>query len=321
MSTELGIAQTGSLADRILAEYRAAAESAETAIAHARRCGEFLLEARRECDRGAWESWVTENCAEISLRTARAYMRVARHPELEAATVGEAMLKLAAPRKSHNRQPLPFVRSRTPNLAKNDQASDTCMAPGDAMAEPENAPDGAIDGSEPEPGEAEYLSAVEAEHMAAVERILGGAGVAELDRLTAEVATLKASRDGFMNGKAQVERLLRAEQAKVRRLGVKLDVVRGEVEELRQKLEQHETAPIGRLTATQLVSIAEFILERSGIGEHDGERARSAAGTQAVTDAIARWPALAAVIMPINGDATASDTPECGWSPDQPLPF
>ncbi len=71
-----------SLADiaiRINAEHKAATDSARTAVQRALAAGEWLLEAKRRCPHGMWESWREANCSEISARTARAYMRVAQH--------------------------------------------------------------------------------------------------------------------------------------------------------------------------------------------------------------------------------------------------
>lgn len=57
-------------------EHRLARESAESAIQHARRCGQLLLQKKSELQHGQFAEWVTANC-EFSYRSARAYMRVA----------------------------------------------------------------------------------------------------------------------------------------------------------------------------------------------------------------------------------------------------
>jgi len=92
---------TRTFANTILAEHRAAMRDAASAVQHARKCGQLLLEAREDCG-GNWLEWLAANCSEIAERTAQKYMQIARHPELEAKSIGEALLKLASPRQPNN---------------------------------------------------------------------------------------------------------------------------------------------------------------------------------------------------------------------------
>ena len=82
---KLGETELYSLAQRINAEHRACATAVNAALEHALNAGDLLLKARDCCPRGTWEAWTKENF-EGSLRTAQAYMRVARcREEVEAA--------------------------------------------------------------------------------------------------------------------------------------------------------------------------------------------------------------------------------------------
>src|SRR5215217_3820103 len=69
-----------SLAAEINAEHRACEAAATTALEHAIRCGELLLEAKRRKPHGGWMAWVAANF-EGSHDLANKYMRVARNSE------------------------------------------------------------------------------------------------------------------------------------------------------------------------------------------------------------------------------------------------
>jgi hypothetical protein len=78
-----------------------------------------------------------------------------------------------------------------------------------------------------------YLEAQEREYQASMEKVMAAddklaAAHAEIKRQAAEIAVLKVSRDGFMNGKTQVVKMLKAEQNKVARLRKELEAARKE---------------------------------------------------------------------------------------------
>ena len=78
-----GPSEMAGLAERINAEHRAAERAAKSAIDHALRAGELLIEAKSAVGHGDWLPWLAENF-EGSERTAQTYMRVARRwPQLE----------------------------------------------------------------------------------------------------------------------------------------------------------------------------------------------------------------------------------------------
>ena len=67
------------------------------------------------------------------------------------------------------------------------------------------------------------LEAAHNEYMRSAEKALGTDAVTEIKRLTAELAVVKSSRDRYMNGKAAVTKLLKAEQQKSARLSKEVD--------------------------------------------------------------------------------------------------
>ena len=73
------------LAIAIEIEHRAAGAAARTALEHAIRCGELLIQAKAAVGHSAWLPWLEANCT-LRLPTAQAYMRLARElPKLPAA--------------------------------------------------------------------------------------------------------------------------------------------------------------------------------------------------------------------------------------------
>ena len=80
------------LAAEINAEHDAAESHARKAIEHARAAGDKLLLAKAGVAHGQWLPWLAANCPAIAERTARAYMRLARHwttLETKSATVAD----------------------------------------------------------------------------------------------------------------------------------------------------------------------------------------------------------------------------------------
>ena len=100
------ITQLDALAQAINCEVDAAESAARSAVEHARRAGELLLEAKAALAHGEWTPWLEGNCT-VSTRTARAYMQLARGmvelPEGERQRVANlplrgALKELAAPK-------------------------------------------------------------------------------------------------------------------------------------------------------------------------------------------------------------------------------
>jgi ParB-like chromosome segregation protein Spo0J len=92
------------------------------------------------------------------------------------------------------------------------------------------------EGAEPEPDENARIELMLKERDAAVEQILGERGAKELDRMAAEIASLKSSRDEWMNGKAAITNLLKAEQRKSERLLKRVKELESENEALQERI-------------------------------------------------------------------------------------
>ncbi len=74
-----------SIAQEINEEHEAASRAVRSALEHARRAGELLLEAKAQRAHGEWLPWLAEHCPAVSPRVAQMYTRIASSwPELEA---------------------------------------------------------------------------------------------------------------------------------------------------------------------------------------------------------------------------------------------
>ncbi len=65
------------LAKRINQEHAAVLRVFKTTVGHVQKAGIYLIRAREKISHGGWETWVQEN-TDVSPRTARAYMQIAR---------------------------------------------------------------------------------------------------------------------------------------------------------------------------------------------------------------------------------------------------
>lgn len=96
------------LAAEINREHKAAQDAARSALEHAIRAGELLIQAKEGIAHGEWGKWLQDN-VEVSERTAQAYMRTAKHkgelvdPKTQRVAdlpLREALAQLAEPKHS-----------------------------------------------------------------------------------------------------------------------------------------------------------------------------------------------------------------------------
>ena len=87
------------LAAGIRYEVEAAEADFQSAVAHALRAGELLIEAKAQVRHGDWLSWLKENCP-LGEREAQNYIRLARNPKRVAdlPSVRGAIAELTAPK-------------------------------------------------------------------------------------------------------------------------------------------------------------------------------------------------------------------------------
>ena len=84
-----------SLAAQINDAHDEALASVRTALGHACRAGDLLIEAKRQLGHGAWIPWLRKHCTTVSERTAQKYMQLARElPALTAKAPRAADLSL-----------------------------------------------------------------------------------------------------------------------------------------------------------------------------------------------------------------------------------
>jgi chromosome segregation ATPase len=94
---------------------------------------------------------------------------------------------------------------------------------------------------EPDADEDAAHEAMEKEYGASIAKVMDAddklaAAHAEIKRQAAEIATLKLSRDGFMNGKSAITKLLKTEQRKVEKLNKQIEKLENEIESLRERV-------------------------------------------------------------------------------------
>lgn len=110
------------LATEIVAEHEACERASKSAVEHAVRCGELLIEAKGEVEHGQWLLWLAENFP-AHINTASNYMRLAANSQrvVNSGSIREALADLAAPRPaptpSPTSSPAPAV-SRPPRPAE-----------------------------------------------------------------------------------------------------------------------------------------------------------------------------------------------------------
>jgi hypothetical protein len=199
-----------------------AKECAESAVEWAIKCGTLLTAKKAAINsgtRGHWEAWVTGSC-DFSLRTAQRYMEASKKGgEGDTRVAFDSIRQLLG----HDKPKAKPTESLTG--AKADAgAGEKPVAP--APAEPVTVETGEPERPDDHDEDAS-IAAAEAELAESIDKVMQSddrlaAAYAEIKRLTAELAVVKLSRDGYMNGKEAVTRLLKAEQRKVAQLERKL---------------------------------------------------------------------------------------------------
>jgi hypothetical protein len=74
----------------ILAEHREVLASHGKALSYAIKCGELLLQQKKDTKRGEWGRFLTNNCAAISWRTVDDYILLAKNKEMIAEAAADS---------------------------------------------------------------------------------------------------------------------------------------------------------------------------------------------------------------------------------------
>jgi hypothetical protein len=98
-------------------EHRGVVTASKGSLEHAVKCGQKLTAAKQKVGHGEWENWLSENCPEISARTARLYMRlsgsrVQLEKEAEQNGNGVADLSIRGAAKSITKKQSPAEKAR-----------------------------------------------------------------------------------------------------------------------------------------------------------------------------------------------------------------
>jgi hypothetical protein len=228
--------------------HRCARESAENAIEWAVKCGHMLAELKASLPRGEFDGWIESKC-EFSRATAYNYIRASKSSN---ALDGSAIRHLFPSGRPGTKSDTPkgavsvvnpeggrttAAKEGTEETGKDRPAAPVFDEPfaNDGPPAPKvetPKPDITSDRWVPDDDEDEILARAEKEYQDSVAKVMDSddrlvAAHDEIKRQAAEIAALKVSRDGYMNGKLQITKMLKAEQRKVDRLTAELDKLRG----------------------------------------------------------------------------------------------
>lgn len=236
--------------------HRMARTCAESAVEHAIRCGQMLMQKKASLRHGEFEQWVTQNC-EFSDRQARRYMQAAEKTdtrvrfdslrqllgiESKPAKKQEASNTSARSVKGEVMNPPESAAQgseagnlNTPSGVDAGQVRPPAPAPmepeSDLMPEPEiSAEEIAEIDAEVERERAEFADKI----MSADDRL--AAADAEVQRLARDLANMTRHRDHWMNQAGANARFAKGLQRKIDRLTKELKDAKAEVEGLRERI-------------------------------------------------------------------------------------
>ena len=120
-----------SAAQRINELHRLAETNAREAMAYALEAGNLLLQIKAELPHGTWENWLTAHC-EIAVRTAQAYMRLAKQfpllDESKAQRVADLPVREAIRAIATNPTAAPKANRRAVTMPSKDTADKVVAA-------------------------------------------------------------------------------------------------------------------------------------------------------------------------------------------------
>jgi uncharacterized small protein (DUF1192 family) len=201
-----------------------AKEHAETAIEWAVKCGQMLARKKDELGRGFVE-WQETYC-KFSRAMAYNYMKAAKSSN---ALDGFSSLRQALGYESQKPGAKKSLTGAKADAGAGAEPVPAKPEPAPAATKPEPTPVSSTD--EPErPDDSDedaHIAAAELELAASVDKVMQSddrlaAAYAEIKRLTAELAVVKLSRDGYMRGKEAVTKLLKTAQRQIAALEKKV---------------------------------------------------------------------------------------------------
>jgi hypothetical protein len=227
----------------------------------------MLVDKKASLSHGEFQLWIQKNC-EFEYNTAARYMKAAQSSKAVNLSALSHIFPSGKPReKSKPKSDLDSVQISTavdfcektaaekaPFLPQPEPPEATAEGPKSGPikttvglpAQPVSQPS-ATELSEPEcpewdADEDAALEAASLELIASAERAMGSDAMTEIKRLTSELAAVKLSRDGYMDGKSEITRLLQAEQRKCDRLTKRVADLEKDNKQLRERISAMENA-------------------------------------------------------------------------------
>lgn len=200
-------------------EHRAAFQSAQTAIEHARVAGEHLIKAKAALNHGEWLPWLAAN-VEVSERTARAYMSVAVNwKQLSAKSAATADLTIEGALKALSKPKAESTKSAvTTDLPKSAEPADLPASKPVAPVEVEKLR-AELDEANDRLAEMSTQQAAMNDELVFLQKVEDAGdklaeALAEVKRLQAEVRILRERNNGLMNEKNEAVRAAKMWKAK-----------------------------------------------------------------------------------------------------------
>lgn len=223
--------------------HRLARSSAETAVQHAIRCGQLLIEV------GADQPWVEQH-TEIAWSTAKRYVNAAKK---NAQGIAFESLRHCFPSGQKTRAAAEKRGEMATAVAKKPSpAAEKATFPGPEIGpvhEQSTAQD--LDSDDPERpddiDEDAALASAEADYQRRVAAIMQATdhlaeAEAQIKQQAALISTLEITRDSYMRGKEAITKLLQSEQRKTARLEKELKKLQDENQALRERVAIMEAA-------------------------------------------------------------------------------
>lgn len=222
--------------------HRAARLDAESAVKNAIHCGQLLIAKKDDLHHGDFQQWVDKHC-EFAYSTGARYMTAAKK-SLQGVEISSlsALFPSGKPKPPAVRQETQAPTVKEPSPQKAASVVENNPEPPEPSLPPE-----ALDAWVPDEDEDEQLALAEKHLAEVIDKVMASddrlsTAHAEIKRLATENAVLRFSRDGYMNGKQVVSRMLKSEQRKVDRLSKDLSAARDEIEALRERVSIMEVA-------------------------------------------------------------------------------
>lgn len=231
-----------------------AKSSAQDAVQHAIECGNLLIATKKELEHGQFMPWCEKNLS-FSLATANRYMQAAAR---KADAVAFSSLRSLFPSGAKKTVQIPHgvrnLPSKSLKSLKTTKKKKEKIDPEPIVEKPAKSIVAHVElprDDEPERpddvDEDEALALAEKDMFERYEKIAQsddrlGEAMTQVKQQSKLIAVISLTRDGFMNGKEQITRLLKAEQNKNAKLQREIEKLKNEIESLKERIAIREEA-------------------------------------------------------------------------------